>query len=275
MRSDQVIVSEAGGTRRLLDWSELRDYRDLSYFLVWRDIKGRYAQSVMGIGWAVVQPVVTMLVFTVVFGNLARVSSDGVPYAIFSFTALVPWTFFSNALTTASLSLVSNAEMLRKIYFPRIILPFAAILGKLVDLAIAMVLLFALMVPFGFAPKSTALILPFLIVITMLTAMGLGAFSGALAIQYRDIKHAQAFGIQLFMYAAPVVYPTSLVPEAYRLLYAVNPMVGVIEGFRSALLQTQPMPWDLIAVGTVSAFVVATGGILYFRRMEKYFADVA
>jgi lipopolysaccharide transport system permease protein len=275
MRSDQVIVSEAGGTRRLLDWSELRDYRDLSYFLVWRDIKGRYAQSVMGIGWAVVQPVVTMLVFTVVFGNLARVSSDGVPYAIFSFTALVPWTFFSNALTTASLSLVSNAEMLRKIYFPRIILPFAAILGKLVDLAIAMVLLFALMVPFGFAPTSTALILPFLIVITMLTAMGLGAFSGALAIQYRDIKHAQAFGIQLFMYAAPVVYPTSLVPEAYRLLYAVNPMVGVIEGFRSALLQTQPMPWDLIAVGTVSAFVVATGGILYFRRMEKYFADVA
>jgi lipopolysaccharide transport system permease protein len=138
-----------------------------------------------------------------------------------------------------------------------------------------MVLLFALMFAFGFAPKSTAIVLPFLVVIMMLTAMGLGSFSGALAVQYRDIKHAQTFGIQLFMYAAPVVYPTSLVPEAYRLLYAVNPMVGVIEGFRSALLQTQPMPWDLIAVGTVSAFVIAAGGIFYFRRMEKYFADVA
>jgi lipopolysaccharide transport system permease protein len=275
MRADQVVVVEPGSRWRLIDWRELRDYRDLSYFLVWRDIKGRYAQSVMGIGWAIVQPVVTMVVFTIVFGGLARVSSDGVPYAIFSFTALVPWTFFSNALTTASLSLVSNTEMIRKIYFPRLILPFAAVLGKLVDLAIAMVILFGFMLWFGFLPSASALVLPFLIIITMITAMGLGSFAGALAIQYRDVKHAMSFGVQLLMYAAPVVYPTSLVPEPYRLFYALNPMVGVIEGFRSALLQTQPMPWDLIGVGTASALFVGAAGVFYFRQLEKHFADVA
>jgi lipopolysaccharide transport system permease protein len=275
MQSTQVTVIEPRSGWRVLDWRELRGYRDLSYFLVWRDIKGRYAQSIMGVGWAVVQPVVSMIVFTVVFGNLARVSSDGVPYAIFSFTALVPWTYFSNALTTASTSLVTNSDMVKKIYFPRVILPFAAILGKLVDLAIATVILFGLMLWFGFVPTIYVVVLPPLILIMMMTAMGLGAWAAALAIQYRDIKHALSFGIQLFMYAAPVVYPASLIPDAYRLLYALNPMVGVIEGFRSALLQTQPMPWDLIAVGTVSALLIGVTGILFFRRMERHFADVA
>jgi lipopolysaccharide transport system permease protein len=275
MQSTQVTVIEPRSGWRVLDWRELRGYRDLSYFLVWRDIKGRYAQSIMGVGWAVVQPVVSMIVFTVVFGNLARVSSDGVPYAIFSFTALVPWTYFSNALTTASTSLVTNSDMVKKIYFPRVILPFAAILGKLVDLAIATVILFGLMLWFGFVPTIYVVVLPPLILIMMMTAMGLGAWAAALAIQYRDIKHALSFGIQLFMYAAPVVYPASLIPDAYRLLYALNPMVGVIEGFRSALLQTQPMPWDLIAVGTASALLIGVTGILFFRRMERHFADVA
>ena len=268
----QVIQPKPGW--RVIDFGELWRYRDLFYFLVWRDIKARYAQSVLGVGWAVVQPLFLMVVFTIVFGRLAKLDSDGAPYAIFSYTALVPWTYFANALTDATGSLIQSANMLSKVYFPRLVLPLTSILGRLVDFCIALILVIGLMAWFRMVPTVWVLTLPLLIVLMMLTAAGLGMWLTALAIQYRDIKYGINFVVQLLLYCAPVVYPASLIPERYQLLYAVNPMVGVIEGFRSALLNTNPMPWDLLAVGSVTAVLIAASGALYFRRMERVFADV-
>jgi lipopolysaccharide transport system permease protein len=259
---------------QLVDWQELTEYRDLFFFLIRRDVKTRYAQSVLGVGWAVIQPVFNMIVFTIIFGNLAKISSDGVPYAIFSYTALVPWTYFSSSLTAATGSLIASSSMLTKIYFPRLIIPIAPVLAKLVDFAIALVILAGLMLWFGIAPTVWALILPLLVLLMMLTATGLGMWLTALAVQYRDVNYAMGFVVQLLMYAAPVVYPASSVPEEFRLLYGLFPMAGIIEGFRSALLGTRPMPWDLLAVGTGMAMLIALSGAFYFRRMEKTFADV-
>ena len=272
--SGQLHVIQPKSGWRVIDFGELWRYRDLFYFMVWRDIKARYAQSVLGVGWAVVQPLFLMVVFTIVFGRLAKLSSDGAPYAIFSYTALVPWTYFANALTDATGSLIQSANMLSKVYFPRLILPLTSILGRLVDFGIAMILVFGLMAWFRTAPTIWVLVLPLLIVLMMLTAAGLGMWLTALAIQYRDIKYGINFVVQLLLYCAPVVYPASLIPDRYRLLYGVNPMVGVIEGFRSALLNTNPMPWDLVAVESVTALIIAASGALYFRRMERVFADV-
>jgi len=269
-----TIIEPRSGWQ-LIDWRELRDYRDLFLFLTWRNIKVLYAQSAIGIGWAVIQPLFSMILFTLVFGRLAKISSDGVPYAVFSFTALVPWTYFSNSLTQGVNSLVQNANMISKVYFPRLILPMSAVAAKLLDFSIAMLVLTALMVWYRMVPTIGILALPLLILLMILTAAGLGAWLTALAIQYRDVKHAMTFVVQLLMYAAPVVYPTSLIPERYQLLYAINPMVGVIEGFRAALLGTRPMPWHFIAVGAASALVIALTGALYFRRKERIFADVA
>jgi lipopolysaccharide transport system permease protein len=273
-RATNVTVIAARSGWQLIDWRELWQYRDLFYFLVWRDVKTRYAQSILGVGWAVIQPIFSMIVFTIVFGKLARVNSDGVPYAIFSFSALVPWTYFSSALTAASSSLVGASGMLSKVYFPRLIIPMAPVLGKLVDFVIAMLLLFGLMIWFHILPTIWVLTLPVLVFLMMLTASGLGMWLTALAIQYRDVNYGLHFGVQLLMYAAPVVYPASLIPGRYRLLYGLNPMAGVIEGFRSALLGTNPMPWDLLGMGTVTAMIVFITGALYFRRMERIFADV-
>ena len=265
------------GRRRLLDLglSELKGYGELFFFLVWRDIKGRYAQSVLGVGWALIQPTLQMIVFTVIFGGLANIDSDGIPYPIFSYTALVAWNYFSNALSDATGSLVKDKAMMQKIYFPRMILPGSAVLGRLVDFFIALLLLVGLMVWYAIPPTPWVLLLPLFLVITMAAASGLGMGLGALAVQYRDVKHGLTFGIQLFMYAAPVVYPVSYVPEQFRLWYAINPMVGVIEGFRAALLGSTPMPWDLIAVGAVSSVVILSLGAMYFRSKERIFADVA
>ena len=259
---------------RFVNVRELWEYRDLFYFLVWRDIKARYAQSVLGVGWAVIQPVFTMIVFTIIFGKLAKIGSDGVPYAIFSFTALVPWIYFSNSLTESTGSLISASNMLGKVYFPRLIIPITPLVSKLVDFCIALLLLFGLMAWFKTIPTIWALTLPLLIMLMMLTAAGLGMWLTALAIQYRDIKYGMNFAMRLLMYAAPVVYPASLIPQKYRLLYGLNPMAGVIEGFRAALLGSRPMPWDLITVGSIMAIVFAVTGALYFRRMERIFADV-
>jgi lipopolysaccharide transport system permease protein len=259
---------------RFVNVRELWEYRDLFYFLVWRDIKARYAQSVLGIGWAVIQPVFTMIVFTIIFGKLAKIGSDGVPYAIFSFTALVPWIYFSNSLTESTGSLISASNMLGKVYFPRLIIPITPLVSKLVDFGIAFLLLLGLMAWFKTIPTIWVLTLPLLIMLMMLTAAGLGMWLTALAIQYRDIKYGMNFAMRLLMYAAPVVYPASLIPQKYRLLYGLNPMAGVIEGFRAALLGSRPMPWDLITVGSIMAIVFAFTGALYFRRMERIFADV-
>jgi len=280
----ETIIEPCSGWR-LVDWQELSEYRDLFSFLVWRSIKVRYAQSAIGIGWAVIQPLFSMLVFTVVFGRLAGIESDGVPYAVFSFVALVPWTYFSNALTEGTSSLVGNASMLSKVYFPRLILPLSTVLARLVDFCIAMVLLAALMAWFGIVPNRGILMMPLLILLMMLTAAGIAMWLSALAVQYRDINHGMTFGIQLLMYAAPVVYAASLIPETYTLfgtiviwpqhLYALNPMVGVIEGFRSALLGTRPMPWTFLMIGAASSTLIALSGAFYFRSRERLFADVA
>jgi len=242
--------------------------------MVWRDMKVRYAQSVLGIAWAVIQPLFSMIVFTVVFGNLARVSSDGAPYAIFSYTALVPWTYFAAALSDSTASLINAAGMISKVYFPRMVIPLTPVLAKLLDFAVALGLLAVLMVIFRIAPTIWALCLPVLILIMILAAFGMGMWLTALAIQYRDVKYAIGLGVQLLMYASPVVYPASLIPPQFRLLYGLNPMAGVIEGFRAALLGTQPMPRDLIAGGAVTASLLSVSGILYFRRMETVFVDV-
>jgi len=243
--------------------------------LVWRDVKTRYAQSVLGIGWAVIQPIFSMIVFTIVFGKLAKINSDGVPYAIFSYTALVPWTYFSGALTGASGSLLGASGMMTKVYFPRLIIPMAPVMSKLIDFGIAFVILLLMMAYFGFMPSIQIIYLPLLILIMMITASGMGMWLTAMAVKYRDINYAMSFFVQLLMYAAPVVYPASIIPEPFRLIYGCFPMVGVIEGFRSILLKTNPMPWDLIGVGSIVACFLFISGAFYFRRMEKYFADVA
>lgn len=269
----RTVIEPPSGWQ-LVDWRELWHYRDLLYFLVWRDIKTRYAQSILGVGWAVIQPVFTMIVFTVVFGRLANISSDDVPYAIFSYTALVPWTYFAGSLTSSSGSLIGAAGMITKVYFPRLVIPIAPVLAKLLDFAIAMLILLGLMLWFRTPPTIWALTLPLLVLLMMLSAAGMGMWLTALSIQYRDIKYGLNFGVQLLMYASPVVYPASKVPEQFRLLYGLNPMAGVIEGFRSALLGTNPMPWDLLAMGSAVAVVLAISGAMYFGRMERVFADV-
>jgi lipopolysaccharide transport system permease protein len=270
-----ISVIDAADTGKIFDWHEFWRYRDLLYFLVWRDIKTRYSQSVLGIGWAVIRPVFTMVVFTIVFGHLAQVSSDGVPYAIFSYAALVPWTYFSTALTGATGSLISSSSIITKVYFPRLAIPIAPVLGKLIDFVIALFILFVMMLWYKISPTIWAFTLPVLVLLMMLTAAGAGMWLTALALQYRDINYAISFIVQLLMYAAPVVYPASSVPASFQLFYAINPMVGVIEGFRSALLGTNPMPWDFIGIGSISAIIILVSGLFYFRRMERFFADVA
>ncbi len=268
-----MIVPSRGW--HFIDWQELWRYRDLFYFLVMRGMKVRYAQSVLGVGWAVVQPVFTMVIFTVVFGTVAKVSSDGAPYAVFSYVALVPWTYFSNALTDASGSLVKNSNLISKVYFPRLIMPLSGVAGKLIDFAIAMTLVAGLMVWYRITPTPWVGVTPFLVFLVILTAAGMGSLLAALAVQYRDVNYGIGFAVQMLMFASPVVYPVSLLPERLRLVYALNPMSGVIEGFRAAYLGTQPMPWDMLAVGAGSALAIAVLGVTYFRRMERNFSDVA
>ena len=260
---------------QFIDWQELVRYKDLLYFLTIRGIKARYAQSVLGVGWAIIQPLFTTLVFTVVFGNLAEISSDGVPYVIFSFAAMVPWNYFANTLTDSANSLVQNARMITKVYFPRVVLPLSAALSKLLDFVIGMVVLAGFMIYFKFQPTIWSLFLPVLILILLLTSLGMGMILSAMAVQYRDVKHVLNFIVQLLLYAAPVVYPASKVPAKWQFWYGLNPMVGVIEGFRSALLGTQPMPWHFIVPGAVVAVLLFSFGALYFHRMERTFADVA
>lgn len=274
----QIVIEPAGGWQ-LINWRELRQYRDLFYFLVMRDIQVLYKQTVLGFAWAVIRPVFSMIIFTVIFGNLAAVSSDGVPYAIFNYVALVPWLYFSTSFSASALSLVSNTDMLTKVYFPRLAFPMTAVFAKLVDFVISFVLVGVLMVWFNVVPGSNIIYLPLLILLMILSAAGVGLWLSALAVQYRDVKHALPFLTQLLMYAAPVVWPASLIGERYgqaaRLLYGLYPMAGVIEGFRSALLNTNPMPWDLIGMGFLSAVILFISGAFYFRRMEFLFADLA
>jgi len=270
-----INIDTDDSKRKIINWNEIWQYRDLFFFLVWRDVKTRYAQSILGVGWAIVQPVFSMIVFTIIFGNLAKVDSEGVPYAIFSYTALVPWTYFSSSLTSASGSLINSKNLITKIYFPRLVIPLAPVIGKLIDFGISFLILIGLMLWFGVIPTIWSLMIPVFVILMMLTAAGVGMWLTALSIQYRDISYGAGFFIQLLLYGSPVIYATSIIPEKYQILYALNPMVGVIEGFRAALLGTRLMPWNLIGVGSLMAVAFFLSGALYFRSMERYFADVA
>lgn len=272
----RVLVIEPAGRWPTIDLRELWAYRGLFTFLVWRDVKVRYAQTVLGAGWAILQPVLTMLVFTVIFGTFAGIPSDGAPYAVFSLAALVPWTYFSTALAGASNSLVSSSNLITKVYFPRLVIPVAPVLAGLVDFAIAFVILLLVMLGYGIVPGLLALpVLALLVFAAMLTAAGVGCWLAALNIQYRDVKYVTPFLVQVWMYASPVVYPMSMVPERYRALYALNPLAGIIEGFRAALLGTGEIPWPMIGVSLGAGVVLFVSGAIYFRRMERVFADVA
>jgi lipopolysaccharide transport system permease protein len=271
---NQTIIEAKKGWQ-VIGWRELRQYRDLFYFLVLRDIKVLYKQTVLGFAWAILQPVFSMIVFSIVFGRLAQMPSDGIPYPLFSYAALVPWTYFNGALNGSTGSLISNAGMLSKVYFPRLIIPMTPVLAKLVDFVVALAIVGVLMLWYRTPPTPAVLLLPLLVLLMVLTAAGMGMWLSALSIQYRDIRFAMPFVSQLLMYAAPVVWPVSLVPTEYRLLYGLYPMAGVIEGFRAALLGSTPMPWDLIGMGTLSALLIVVSGAFYFRHMERIFADVA
>jgi lipopolysaccharide transport system permease protein len=271
---DEVTLLVPPRGWRLIDFKELWRYRDLFLFLVWRDVKARYAQSIFGIGWAVIQPVFRMIVFTIVFGKLIKINSDGVPYAIFSYVALVPWSYFSSALTGASSSIVGASGMLTKVYFPRLVIPLSSVLSKLVDFLIASIIIVALLFYYRISPTVWIAFIPLLILLMMVTAAGMGMWFTALGVQYRDVNYALGFLVQLLMYAAPVVYPVSLIPENYRIYYGLNPMAGVIEGFRASILGTVPMPWDLLLTGSLIGIILLISGMLYFLRMEKIFADV-
>ena len=275
MKKPTQIVIEPENGWQLIDWRELLEYRDLFYFLVWKNVKVLYKQTVLGFSWAIIRPVFSMIVFSLVFGKLAKISSDGAPYPIFAYAALLPWTYFSTAVTASAGSLIGSSHLMTKVYFPRLVIPITPVLSGLVDFAIAFVILVALLFWYGIVPTWGALFLPVLIVIMMLTAVGIGMWLSSLAVQYRDVTHGIQFLVQLMMYAAPVVWPASLIPEKFRLLYGFYPMAGVIEGFRSGIIGTNPMPWDLIAMGSISALILSVSGAFYFRRMERFFADVA
>lgn len=270
--STSIIIEPTRGWVPV-DLRELWHYRDLLYVLTWREISVRYKQTLLGFAWAIIQPVMTMVVFTIFLGKFARIPSDGIPYPVFSFLGLLPWTFFSGALTRSGTSLVANANLLSKVYFPRVLIPLSATLSALADFLIAFVVLFALMAWYGIAPSWTAIYLIPLTVLTAIAATGVGMWLSALNVQYRDVQHAIPFLVQLWMYATPVVYPSSIVPEKWRALFALNPLAGIIEGFRSATLG-RPMDWRLLSISAAATLVLTAIGFWRFRRMERTFADI-
>ncbi len=275
----QTLVIKPKSGWQLIDWKELIEYRDLFYFLIKRDVLAIYKQTVMGFTWAIIRPVFSMIIFSVVFGGLAKIPSDGIPYPIFSYAALIPWTYFSATMNASTQSLISGKGIFTKVYFPRLIIPLTPIFSKLVDFTIAFIILFGLMAWYGISPTVNLVFLPILILMMMLTASGVGMWLSAMAIQYRDIPQGVGFLSQLLMYAAPVVWPLSLLQERFgesaTFLYGIYPMVGVIEGFRSSLLGHNPMPWELIGIGTLTAIFLFISGALYFKNKEPIFVDVA
>ena len=253
---------------------ELWDYRELLYFLTWRDIKVRYKQTALGAAWAVIQPFFMMVVFSLFFGKLAGVPSDGIPYPVFAFCGLLPWQLFAHALTESSNSLVGNQNLITKVYFPRLVVPIAAVLGGVVDFAIAFVILLVMMLYFGIVPGWAIVTLPLFIVLAITTALAVGLWLSALNVKYRDVRYTMNFLIQFWLFATPVAYPSSLIPEQWRWAYGLNPMAGVVEGFRWALLGKTDPPGALLAVSIAVVVLLLIGGLYYFRKMEQEFADV-
>ncbi|MEQ1587144.1 MAG: ABC transporter permease [Cyclobacteriaceae bacterium] len=275
MMQQEVTIIRATRGWRSINLRELLHYKDLLWFLTVRGIKAKYAQSVLGVSWAIIQPLFSTLVFTIVFGSLARIDSNGVPYFLFSLVAMVPWTFFANTLTDSANSLITNSAMINKVYFPRLVLPLSSIFSKGIDFAIGFILLILFMIVYQILPAWEVIFLPWLLLVLLMSSLSIGMILSAMAVQYRDVKHAMTFAVQLLMYAAPVVYPTTNVPRQWQLVYALNPMVGVIEGFRSVFLHTVPFPYLWLGVGTVISLVLFIFSLYYFRRMERVFADVA
>jgi lipopolysaccharide transport system permease protein len=257
-----------------IDFGELWRYRELLVFQAIRDIKVRYKQTVLGVAWAVLQPVMTMVVFSIFFGKLAKVPTDGIPYPLFAFCALLPWQLFAYALTYSSNSLVDNANVLKKVYFPRLILPFSAVISGLVDFAIAFVVLVGMMAYYGMFPGWSVVALPLFIMLALAAALSVGLWLSALNVKYRDIRYTIPFLAQLWLFASPVAYSSSMVPEKWQALYGINPMVGVVEGFRWVLLDKSAPPGPMLIVSVVTTAVLLVGGLFYFRRMEKSFADI-
>jgi homopolymeric O-antigen transport system permease protein len=274
LSSAPEIVIEPSTGWVSLKLKELWEYRELLYFLCWRDIKVRYKQTVLGAAWAIIQPFFTMVVFSLFFGKLAKMPSDGLPYPIFAYAALVPWTFFANSLTQSSNSLVGSANLITKVYFPRLVVPISSVISNVVDFLLAFAVLLGMMVFFGIAPTANILWLPLLLALALVTALGVGLWLTALNVQFRDVRYTLPFLTQFWLFATPIAYPSSLLSEPWRTVYALNPMVGVVEGFRWALLGTATAPGLMSMVSALAALTLLVTGVFYFRRMEKTFADV-
>ena len=275
MPSDsQVIVVKPSKGWISLKFKELWEYRELLYFLTWRDIKVRYKQTVLGAAWAIIQPFFTMVVFSLFFGKLAKVPSDGIPYPIFAYAALVPWTFFANGLSQSANSLVGSANLIKKVYFPRLVVPISSVISGVFDFMLAFVVLLGMMLYYGIFPTVNIVWLTFLLLLTLITSLGVGLWLAALNVQFRDVRYTVPFLTQFWLFATPIAYPSSLLSEPWRTLYGINPMVGVVEGFRWALLGTDTAPGPIIIVSTLAALTLLVGGAFYFKRMERTFADV-
>ncbi|OHC03358.1 MAG: phosphate ABC transporter permease [Planctomycetes bacterium RIFCSPLOWO2_12_FULL_40_19] len=273
--NDEIIVRiEPSKGWVSLKLKELLEYRELLYFLTWRDIKVRYKQTVLGIAWAIIQPFFTMLVFSLFFGRLAKIPSDGIPYPIFSYAALVPWTFFAHGLNQASNSLVGSANLIKKVYFPRLAIPIASVLAGVVDFVLAFIMLIGMMLYFGIFPTINVFWLPLLLLLALTTSLGASLWLSAMNVQFRDVRYIIPFLTQFWLFATPIAYPSSLLSEPWRTVYGLNPMVGVVEGFRWALLGTNTAPGPIMIISSLAACSLLISGALYFRRMEKTFADV-
>ncbi len=268
-----VVIQPSRGWLSL-GLKEIWSYRELLYFLIWRDVKVRYKQTALGAAWAIIQPFFTMIVFSLFFGGLAKVPSDGVPYPIFSFTALVPWTFFANGLSLSANSLVSSAQLVSKVYFPRLIVPSATVFSGLIDFALAFVVLIGMMLVYGIVPTARIVFLPIFLLLALIASLGAGLWLSAINVQFRDVKYVVPFLTQFWLFITPIAYASSLLSEPWRTLYGLNPMAGVVEGFRWALLNTNTDPSGITLMSGVAAVVMLITGAFYFRRMERTFADV-
>ncbi len=272
-RTGITLIKPSGGWVSLR-LGELWKYHELLYFLTWRDIKVRYKQTVLGGSWAIIQPFFTMVVFSLFFGKLAKMPSDGIPYPIFSFAALVPWTFFANGLMHSSNSLVGSSNLITKVYFPRLVVPISSVISGIVDFLLAFVVLLGMMFFYRMTPTWNVLWLPAFLLLALVTSLGVGLWLSAMNVQFRDVRYVLPFITQLWLFATPVAYSSSLLGEPWRTVYGLNPMVGVVEGFRWALLGTNTAPGYAIAVSSIAATLILVSGALYFRRMERTFADI-
>ena len=270
---EEVTVIEPKSGWQIIDFKELKEYRDLFFFLVWRDVKVLYAQTILGLSWAILQPLIQIIIFTIIFGKVAKIPTDGIPYFLFSSVAIIPWTYMSQSMVASSQSLITGQNLLGKVYFPRLIFPITPVLAKMVDFGISLIIILILSLYYHILPTLNLLLLPLFIALMICISAAVGLWLSALAIRFRDVKHAMPFVIRMLMYSAPIVYSASSIPEVYRFLYSLNPLVGVIEGYRACLLGT-PYPWQYIWPGIIVTFILLISGLHHFKRMERVFVDV-